>query len=426
MSKNPAQTPPPTPPTTTWSAGTPIREATGFSDEDRIALGLRAGPWALLKRVMPSDSGDSVGLVVAGTLGRIPVPDVLSLVHSIGQEGELVFSLPDATKRLFLRNGNIVFASSTLLDDRLGEMLLAQGRLDRTTFKSASDETSPAKKFGRVLIERGILTAHDLYDAVRDQIEGIVHSLFNYTDGTFFFSAQPLALSNPIRLPHPMAHYILEGVRLNDELRASLESVSDRLIVLRKTGKPLEEANAEGHPGMLRDVAALIDGIAPVWQILARSTWSEVNTMLALARLLKAKIIERVPAAETKAPLAEAPVIPPEQQVAEVSAFLREVSGAIAKHGGDVSSLAEYFDAVKPDFRGIYAGIMLQQDGSIDGKIIAYNVRRAGVTSEGMRLLREALQDLLEFTLWVAADQLPYEEASKLVSSAARLRETST
>lgn len=401
-----------------------IREATGFAEEDRVALGLRAGPWALLKRLTPPDTGEAIGLVVAGTIARTPIPDVLSLVHSIGQEGELVFSFPDATKRLYLRNGNIVFASSTLLDDRLGEMLMAKGRLDRQTFADASKETSASKKFGRVLIERGILTAHDLYDAVRDQIESIVHSLFAYTDGTFFFSAHPIVLSNPIRLPHPMAHYILEGVRRNDELRASLESVNDRLVVLRKTDVALEEAHAEGHPGMLRDVLALVDGAAPVWQIIARSTWSEVNTVLALARLLRAGAVDRVPLADAQDVPTPPPQIPPEHHISDVATFLREVSASIKRAGGDVSALAEYFDSVKPDFRGIFAGVMLQPDGSIDSRIISYNVKRSGDAAEAGRLLRAGLQDLLEFALWVAADQLPYEEASRLVSSAARLRET--
>lgn len=406
----------------TWSAGTPLREATGFADEDRVSLGLRAGPWAVLRRLGERDSPDPIGLLVAGSLRKTPVPDVLSLVHSIAQEGELVFSFADATKRLYLRNGNIVFASSTLLDDRLGEMLLSRGRLDRQTFEAASAAITGGKKFGRVLVEKGILSAHDLYDAVRDQIEGIVHSLFAYSEGTFVFNAQPLSIANPIRLPHAMTHYILEGVRMNDELRVSLESVSERLVVLRKTPRPLDVAHAEGHPGMLRDVLALVDGVSPVWQVLARSTWSEVNTLLALARLLRSGVLERVPLSEKR--IEQEPVsLTPEQQVEEVSAFLRMVSGSISGSGGDPSSLAEYFDSVKSDFRGIYSGVVLKEDGSLDAGIIAHNVRRAGTVVESRILLANALQDLVEFALWVAADQVPYDEATHLVASAALLRE---
>ena len=407
----------------TLGARTSVREATGFAEDDRVALALRAGPFAVLRRLGPQEAPEPVGLLVAGSLARTPVPDVLSLVHSIAQEGELVFSLPDATKRLFLRNGNIVFASSTLLDDRLGEMLLSRGRLDRKTFDDASAQTSPAKKFGRVLVERGVLSAHDLYDAVRDQIEGIVHSLFGYSEGTFAFSAGPIPIANPIRLPNPMAHYILEGVRMNDELRSSLEAVNDRLVVLRKTGTAIDPAHAEGHPGMLRDVNALVDGVSPVWQILARSGWSEVNTLLALARLLRAGAVERVPISEAR-PAKQAEVSP-EEMAAEVSVFLEQVTAAITRGGGDATALAEYFDAVKPDFRGVYAGIMLEPAGGIDVRRIADNVRRAGAAAD-LKLLKEALQDLVEFALWVAADQLPYAEASKLVAAAAALREGSS
>ena len=40
-------------------------------------------------------------------------------------------------------------------------------------------------------------------------------------------------------------------------------------------------------PGVMRDVLRLVDGTSKVWQILARSSWSENNTLLALGHLLR-------------------------------------------------------------------------------------------------------------------------------------------
>jgi len=108
-----------------------------------------------------------------------------------------------------------------------------------------------------------------------------------------YLLAQPVSVANPIRLEHSISHYVLEGVRRGDELKPALEEVSDRLAVFKPSGRTAL-AIADGRPGMERDVATLIDGLAPVWQILAHSTWSEANTLLALARLLRAGLIRRV------------------------------------------------------------------------------------------------------------------------------------
>lgn len=415
---------------TAWPGETTLRDFAGLGEGERVALAVAAGSWTLLRKIGGNENPPPAGAVFAGSLLRVPVPDVLSLANAMGLEGELTFSLRDATKRVHLRGGSIVFASSSLVDDRLGEQLLAQGRISRRSFDDASDECiREKKKFGKVLVERGLLTSHDLYAAVHDQIEAIVLSLFNYPEGSFAFVAQPVTVPNPIRLANSISHYVLEGVRRSDELKPALEEVSDRLSVFKPSGKTAL-AIADGRPGVERDVATLIDGISPVWEILARTTWSEANTLLALARLLRAGLIRRVRSEDAipgARPANALDAASAGSLVETVNGFLRDVHRSLAVNGGNPESLGGFFDAIKPLQRGLFAGLSFESDGSLDlRKMISNFASLTESPTDAANLFREGLQDVVEFALWVASDQVSEAEAWRLSTAARALREGKT
>lgn len=407
-----------------WPGETTLRDLAGLAPDERVELTLSAGPWTVLRKLGPDEVPQFSSLVLAGTLQRLAVPDVLSLVNAMGLEGELVFTFGDAVKRVHVRGGNVVFASSSLVDDRLGEILLARGSIDRATFDDASAEcVRDRKKFGRVLVDRGILSAHDVYEAVTEQVETILLSLFTYVTGTFVFTAKPVSIANPIRLPNPMSHYILEGVRLSDELHAALEQVSDRLAVLRPKSGRQALSVADGRPGVERDVAGLLDGMSPIWEVLARSTWSEANTLLALARLLRAGMIEKVRASEASLP-AKLDTAASVRLIERVNDFLRDAHRSVAAFGGNPRALSGYFDGIKPALRGLFAGTSLGHDGSLDAARIAGNLgAQPGTPAEQNKLLREGLQEVVEFALWVASDQVPEKDAMRLADEARNVRE---
>lgn len=410
---------------TAWSGESTLRDFALLAPGERVEVALTAGPWTVLRKLKTDEAPEAAEVVMAGDLRRLAVPDVLSLVHSTGLEGELTFVFDDATKRIAVRGGNVVFASSTLTDDRLGELLLAKGRITREVFDDASQEcTRDRRKLGRVLLDRNILSAHDLYLAVTEQVESILLSLFTYQSGSFAFAVRPLRIATPVRLPFGMSHYILEGVRLSDELRDALSQVSDRLAVFKPSGREAL-AVADGRPGVERDVAALLDGISAVWEVLARSTWSEANTLLALARLLRARLIERVAPA-----VAEAQAASPQDDGASITAlvesvngFLRDAHRSLGASGADPAALAGFFDSMKPHLRGLFAGIRLAEDASLDAARVVQNAERLpGTPSERKQLVRAGLQEVVEFALWVASDQVPAKDAERLDATARRVR----
>ena len=64
-----------------------------------------------------------------------------------GFSGELCIKDDNASKNLFFKNGNLVFAKSNLYTEQLGEMLLVLGRINEDQYN----------KFDMILITIGAL-----------------------------------------------------------------------------------------------------------------------------------------------------------------------------------------------------------------------------------------------------------------------------
>jgi len=106
------------------------------------------------------------------------LPLLLSGHFKARSTGVLEVSAGAFSKRLFLEEGRVVFASSNDRNDRLGEMLIRRGVLAVPDFFLASRDVAPGKRFGTILVERGLLSPEQLVWAVKEQVKEIVFSLF--------------------------------------------------------------------------------------------------------------------------------------------------------------------------------------------------------------------------------------------------------
>jgi len=129
----------------------------------------------------------------------------------------------------------VVFATSNQRIDRLGECLLREERITLEQHREAERRFSREGRFGKVLVELGVLTPRDLWDAVKLQVEEIVRSLFAYEAGEVHFWEGEIEPDNVVRLSLPTRRLISEGLRRRDELMRFLVTLEDpgaRLEVL--------------------------------------------------------------------------------------------------------------------------------------------------------------------------------------------------
>jgi hypothetical protein len=149
-----------------------------------------------------------------GDLAQTALPEILSTIDRFQVPGVIEASREGVVKRVFIKEGNVVHASSTDRDDSLGSYLERNGVLTPEVVAETMRERQRSnKRYGVLLIEHGILSPGEVYRAIRKQIEAIVWSLFYWQDGGVSFSIGDFREPEAVRIQLPMRQVILQGIK---------------------------------------------------------------------------------------------------------------------------------------------------------------------------------------------------------------------
>jgi hypothetical protein len=199
---------------------------------------LARGPRTVLLERLGGDPGSAFpwdrDLVLHADVRSFSIADVLHLLHSSNKSGFLAFEQGDHAKAVYLHRGEVVFAASNQVFDRLGNCLLRAGTLSRDQFDEATRAYKPPAPFGKILVERGFLTPRELWNGVKHQVEEIVRSLFAYGAGTVHFWEGEIRPDNVVRLSLPTRRLIADGLRRRDELLRFLAWLEDPRVRLER------------------------------------------------------------------------------------------------------------------------------------------------------------------------------------------------
>jgi curved DNA-binding protein CbpA len=175
----------------------------------------------------------SVDVPFSGRIRERRLPSILLDLQRRQLTGTLNLRRNDLDKSLYLKDGDIIFASSRYSDDRLGEVLLKSGKITFAQYETSVELLKRSgKRQGTVLVEQGILSPAELFAAVTQQVKEIVLSLFTWIDGEYLFSPGSLPSEELITLRMSTANLILEGIRrISDwtRLAGDLPPFSERL-----------------------------------------------------------------------------------------------------------------------------------------------------------------------------------------------------
>ena len=102
-----------------------------------------------------------------------------------------------------MSRGEVVFAASNQRIDRLGHSLVRAGALSLEQLRDAERGYRRGERFGKALVERGLLTPRELWSGLQRQVEEIVRSLFSYRAGLVYFWDGDVQPDNVVRLELP-------------------------------------------------------------------------------------------------------------------------------------------------------------------------------------------------------------------------------
>ncbi|MEM1246821.1 MAG: DUF4388 domain-containing protein [Acidobacteriota bacterium] len=157
-------------------------------------------------------------------LSRESLGALLTRVHHHRVPGVLEATDGDIVKRLYIKDGNVIYASSTDRLDRLGPYLLDEERITPAQLEELAElRRRGEKRFGRLLMDEGILSPAEIKEAIQAQVGRIAWSLFSWRRGHARFNLQELRERNAIRIQQPILNMVLRGTRLGCDEEMALD-----------------------------------------------------------------------------------------------------------------------------------------------------------------------------------------------------------
>ena len=77
-------------------------------------------------------------IIPAGDVKDMTIPWLFQSLRAEKKTGTVIFSRETAIKKVYFQNGDVIFASSNLDDDRLGDLLLRSNKLTRAQFDAST------------------------------------------------------------------------------------------------------------------------------------------------------------------------------------------------------------------------------------------------------------------------------------------------
>jgi hypothetical protein len=287
-----------------------------------------------------------------GTLDRLEVPRLLWTLHRARYTGALSLEHGRVEKRLWWRDGDVVFVRSNVGHDRLVDGLLRRGLLTRDQYDVARQLA--AKEPGRtatLLVEAGLLKATELSRVLRDHLLRIIDSTFPWTDGRWLL-APGEAQEESVLVDTPVPLLVAEGVRHR------MESVQLLGLLGGLDQRPRFRAEAVvlGGPHELAERLLLspseeawlprLDGTATLRELLARPDTDELE-LLGLVYVLH--VLEHLELG-AQLEVAAAPADPVALDVERIRARLR-----LSREGDYFAALGLARQATRLDVRRAHA-----------------------------------------------------------------------
>lgn len=167
-----------------------------------------------------------------GSLETMPLSNILQWLADSKKTGTLVITIRDEEKRIILKDGIIVSASSNLEKERFGIIIIKKGFVTQEQVDGLLEEgRQTGKLLGKLCVEKGLIPEEDVKSILLEQSIAIVESLLHREEGQFVFLDETMDALDQIPLSIAMQELFFGSAGKRKEwqriyeLLGSLESI---------------------------------------------------------------------------------------------------------------------------------------------------------------------------------------------------------
>jgi len=142
-----------------------------------------------------------------GSFSHFRLSDILIGLQRTLRTGILDIRQGLIHKKVYIKNGDMIFSTSNQVEDRLGDILLKEGRLTREQYEQAQERKKKTdERYVLILVDSGFLNPSELLNAIELQATRIIESIFALQKGDFVFVEGPLPTETAVTLQLPAAN----------------------------------------------------------------------------------------------------------------------------------------------------------------------------------------------------------------------------
>jgi hypothetical protein len=207
--------------------------------------------------------------VLSGNLSEIRLPVLLMSLYRDRETGVLALTNGLCTKSLYVKEGKVVYATSSDPEDQLGECLFRRGLIGLKAFLESAEEGRAGRRQGEVLVDIGALTPEGLVEGVTQQLYDIIYSVFDFRSGTYTLELAPFSTVEMITLSVEIPAVVFRGLERQTAWGPIFAEVGDPSVRVRAIERlpsflPGLELNSEQEHvlGLCREgmaVASIVD-----------------------------------------------------------------------------------------------------------------------------------------------------------------------
>ncbi|HUL75636.1 MAG TPA: DUF4388 domain-containing protein, partial [Vicinamibacteria bacterium] len=183
-------------------------------------------------------------MALEGTIRDFGLPDIFQLIGLQRKTGLLTLTNEKDAESVTVtfENGMVVMADSSArrLEDRLGNVLVKQGKVARERLDEAlAVQKQTLQRLGHLLVSGSTITTKDLRDALQVQISQIVFRVFRWRDGHYLFApSETVDYDRENFAPMSTDFILMEGIRMVDEWPIIEKKIPSFDIVFRPVVDP--------------------------------------------------------------------------------------------------------------------------------------------------------------------------------------------
>jgi len=230
-----------------------------------------------------------------GNLASVSFPDILQLLTLSKKSGTLILNRGDIEKKVYLKNGSIIFAESSVQEDRFDNHLLGAGIVNLDDLQKARKvQEVTGKDLASTLVYLSIADKDKIATLSRSYVENIVFSLFSWEEGEFIFEEGQLPDTDIIVSTLNTMNILMEGTRRIDEWTRIRNALPAENAIPQVSGDALAQMKEVKLSPSETMVLALVDGERCIAEMREKSSMDQLSFAKSLYNLISAGLVKQI------------------------------------------------------------------------------------------------------------------------------------